>query len=324
MRKAALIFNPAAGRRRERRAADVERAAAALRELGVEVLAIPTRGPGTAGEQAMEAVRNGCDTVFACGGDGTIHEVLQGLIAAGGEAALAALPLGTGNALVNDLGIFTRDPARVARAFFRGTLRRTAAGKIEYFDKATGREAARHFALLAGIGADATMLYRLNVELKKRHGMLAYWLMGWEMFARHDYPPFEVEFTAPDGRQRREIVSQAMAVRIRYFHPVVGTLAPRARLERDDFEFVLFKTRNRFHYLLYYLRCLARGQWQSPGIETFHGASLSCRDLVAAEATPAGQSWRIYAEADGEFLGKLPVRIAIVPSAFTLLIPARD
>ena len=89
MRKAALLYNPASGHRRERRVAHVEEAAAVLRAAGVEALVVPTRAPGTAGEQAREAVAAGCDTIVACGGDGTVHEILPGL--AGGAAALRVI-----------------------------------------------------------------------------------------------------------------------------------------------------------------------------------------------------------------------------------------
>ena len=58
------------------------------------------------------AVARGCDTVFACGGDGTIQDVAQGLV--GSSAALAILPLGTANVLAHDLGI-PRDAAAAAR-----------------------------------------------------------------------------------------------------------------------------------------------------------------------------------------------------------------
>src|ERR1700736_1413510 len=103
MRKAALFYNPLSGRRRERRLADVRAAWAVLHQAGVEAIAEPTRGQADAGEQARRAIADGCDTVFACGGDGTAHDVLQGLV--GSQTALGIIPLGTANALAHDLGL---------------------------------------------------------------------------------------------------------------------------------------------------------------------------------------------------------------------------
>jgi diacylglycerol kinase family enzyme len=74
---------------------------------------------------------DGSDTVFACGGDGTIHDVIQGL--AGTPVALAILPFGTANALAHDLGIPLR-PSAAAQAAVDGRVRRIHLGRIEYED----------------------------------------------------------------------------------------------------------------------------------------------------------------------------------------------
>src|SRR5438105_15353407 len=101
MRKAALFYNPVSGRRLKHRLADVETAKSILVAAGIEVEAAPTRAASVAGAQVRMAVREGFDTIVACGGDGTIHDVLQGL--AGKEAALGIIPRGTANAMAHDL-----------------------------------------------------------------------------------------------------------------------------------------------------------------------------------------------------------------------------
>src|SRR5258708_3947142 len=103
MRKAVLLYNPLSGRRRERRHADVEAAAAVLRDAGVEAITEATRGQAETAHQTRQAIADGCDTIFACGGDGTIHDVLQGVV--GSDVALGIIPLGTANALAHDIGL---------------------------------------------------------------------------------------------------------------------------------------------------------------------------------------------------------------------------
>lgn len=77
MRKVVLLYNPLSGSRHNRRLADVKAASSVLREAGIEVIVTPTQAsPGTA-EQVSEAMAQGCDTVFACGGDGTVHDVCR-------------------------------------------------------------------------------------------------------------------------------------------------------------------------------------------------------------------------------------------------------
>src|SRR5262249_6038374 len=105
MKKAVLIYNPASGRKRARRAEQIARAAEILRAADVEAETCPTTGAGSAIDQARQAVAGGADTVIACGGDGTVNEVLNGLMRAGGHAAsnLGVIPLGSGNLLATDL-----------------------------------------------------------------------------------------------------------------------------------------------------------------------------------------------------------------------------
>src|SRR2546430_2872077 len=101
MRKAALLYNPLSGRRRERRVKDVKAALAVLQEAGVEANAEPTLGPATAGDQAREAIGQGCDTILACGGEGTDHGILPGMVRT--DAALGVISLGTATALAHYL-----------------------------------------------------------------------------------------------------------------------------------------------------------------------------------------------------------------------------
>ena len=101
MRKAALFYNPLSGRAVSGGWRTFEAALAILHQAGIEATAEPTRGQADAAEQARQAIAEGCDTIFACGGDGTAHDVLQGMV--GSDAALGIIPLGTANALAHDL-----------------------------------------------------------------------------------------------------------------------------------------------------------------------------------------------------------------------------
>jgi YegS/Rv2252/BmrU family lipid kinase len=315
MRRAVFLYNPQSGLARTRRRSDVERAAAVLKDEGITVDLEATAGPRLAGEQARKLVANGVDTVIACGGDGTVHDVLQGV--AGTQACLGVLPLGTANSLGCDLGL-TRDAERSARQLLAATTHRIAVGELEFQGKSSHRE-SRYFTVAAGIGADAALFYRINAGFKKRWGMVAYVGEALRQWVVQNFHPFRVEWFDSDRHEKRsEIVTQVLVVRIANFGGVLNRLAPGADLLRDDFRLVLFKTRSRARYLRFATGRLMGQSWTDPQIELVHATQMWCfphRD----DKTPRYPE--IHAEADGEWLGRLPVSARILPSALNLLVP---
>jgi diacylglycerol kinase family enzyme len=291
--------------------ADVETALAVLRGAGVEASAMPTQAAGTA-DQTRQAIAEGYDTVLACGGDGTIHDVLQGLV--GTNVSLGVIPLGTANSLAHDLRL-PLSPADAARATLTAMPRRVAVGRIEYQDF-DGKPASRYFTVAVGIGVDAQLFYKLNPAAKRHLGMVAYVAKATLLWLTHKMEHFEVEV---DGLAGRVKVSQLLAVRIRDFGGVLRELAPGASLERDDLRAVLFRTRSRIAYLRYVMRGLLGARWNVPGIELVHCTAAACRDL--ALSPNAGAKSRIFVEADGELLGTLPATITMIRDAVTLIAP---
>ncbi|HKN35094.1 MAG TPA: diacylglycerol kinase family protein [Terriglobales bacterium] len=308
MRKAALLYNPLSGRQRQRRMTAIEAVLGVLRAAGVEVKAEPTRGAAESGEQAKQAIASGCDTVLAGGGDGTVHDVLQGIV--GTPAALGIIPLGTANALAHDLCIPMNSTA-AARAVVRSEPRRFAVGRVEYQDFA-GKPGSRYFTVAVGVGIDAHLFYKLNVAMKDRLGMTAYYAKATHLWFTHKMEFFDVEFEdVRTGERRPASISELMAVRIGEFGGMLRELAPGAALANNHMRLVLFRTGNRFRYLQYILRGLLRGRWNVPGIELQDSKRVTCRHLATA----------ILVEADGELVGTLPAEISIVPDAITLLVP---
>lgn len=320
MRKAAFLFNPASGSALERRRKDVESAAAVVRAAGVEAVMTPTRAAGSAGEQARQAVAAGCDAVFACGGDGTVHEVLQGIIAAGGAAALGIIPLGTGNALARDVGL-PRNPVQAARMQLEAEPRRLAAGQIECQDF-EGRSVSRFFTVMAGTGPNALLIYAMGAGWKEKWGITAYAVQAGLSWATGKFAPFEVEYVeAGSGERRRQRVAEVLAARIGDFPFPLGRMAPGAALSRDDMRLVLFRLPLRLRYLAHLLGAMLGRGWKVPGVELVHATEIVCRPLAPAPGASKKKSGRVFAEADGELLGTLPARFSMVPNAFTLLIP---
>lgn len=311
MRRVALIYNPASGQHSANTHAAIDKALTVLRHAGVKAEALETLAPGSAGTLAEESVRRGCDTILACGGDGTVHEILQSLV--GTDVALGVVPLGTANALAANLGLHS-SPAKTVRKLLSANPVRVSVGKITYRD-AAGATQSRYFTVAAGVGADALFLSRIDPTLKRRFGYLLYLAEGFRVWATHSFPLFEASFVErASAKPRMEKVSQLLAVRIRDFGGVLHNLAPGATLHRNDLCLVAFKTRSRLSYFRFLLAVLFGRQTFFRKIELLDAVSVECHPLK-------GSSARVYAEADGELLGDLPVRIEIVPQAVTLLIP---
>jgi diacylglycerol kinase (ATP) len=267
-------------------------------------------------------VQCGCDTVFACGGDGTIHTVLQ--VLADTPVALAILPMGTANALAHDLGL-PMNPKGAARAALTGVPRRVALGHIKFLDL-HGKPGTRFFVVAAGAGVDAHLFYKLHTGTKQRMGMAAYYAKAWHLWFSHLMTRFEVEFSETGSTQKRRAnITELMAVRIRNFGGVLQELAPGASLDRGDVRLVFCRTASRLAYLAYVSRGLLRRNWKVPGIDLAYSDRVSCRylDLSASTAGTPKTETKIYVETDGELVGTLPAEITVVPDALTLLAPGK-
>ena len=312
MRKAALLYNPHSGRRKKHRVQDVEAAAEVLREAGIEVEISPTRAASDAGAQVRMAIREGFDAIIACGGDGTVHDVLQGI--AGRDAALGIIPLGTANAMAHDLRL-PLSPAAAARALLNAVPRRIAVGRIDYRDF-NNLPAFRYFTVAAGVGVDAHLFYKLNRLIKDRMGMTAYYTKALHLWWTHRMRYFEAEFSSNGSSAPKEPrLSEMLAVRINFFGGILRELAPGASLARNDLRLVLCRTGNRALYLAYVFRGLLGMSRSVPGIE------LAYADQVNCQSAAGDKPENIYVEADGELLGRLPITLSMVPDALTVLVP---
>src|ERR1700745_3816799 len=317
MRKAALLYNARSGGGRRQRDADLKRILKVLGDAGVEATLVRTQSSVDAAEQARQAIVNGCDTVFACGGDGTVHDVLQGMV--GSQAALGVIPMGTANSLAHDLGL-PGDPARAARAALHAEPQRIALGRVTVLGP-LGSPVTRYFTVAVGIGVDAHLFYKLHAGTKQRLGMGAYYYKAWHLWCTHCMENFDVELSLAEGDKAfHSGVTEMLAVRIQNFGGVLQELAPGAALERDDLRVVTCHTASRFSYLLYVIRGLLRANWTVRGVELAFAKTVRC---TVPEISGDAPRCKVYVEADGELLGTLPAEITMVPHALTILIPGK-
>jgi YegS/Rv2252/BmrU family lipid kinase len=310
MQRVTLIYNPESGQHSAGRKAAIQDALAVLTEAGIAAEALVTEGAGSATTLTKKAITEGCDTILACGGDGTVHEVLQAMV--GTDVALGVIPLGTANALAANLGL-TASPAKVVRKLLDAVPERVSLGRIYYRDKA-GKDHARYFTVAAGVGADALLMSRLDSRLKRRLGYILYLIEAFRIWATHSFPLFEAVLPTSDGGERVVEVSQLLVVRVRSFGGVLRYLAPGASLHNGKLSLLAFKTQSRFRYMLFLLAVIVGVHTFAREVELVETSSVECRPRN-------GSGEELFVEADGEVLGLLPVRIEAVPHALNLLIP---
>jgi YegS/Rv2252/BmrU family lipid kinase len=310
MRQVALIENPASGSTSPRRQAVLRTATDALHRAGVEVEHLVIHGPGSGAKLAREAIARGCDTILVCGGDGTVHEILQPLV--GTPVALGVLPLGTANALASNLGL-AGSPEKAIGALLQASPVQVPVGRIS-FQALDGSPQSRYFTVAAGIGPDALLMARMDPGLKRRLGYILYITEAFRLWVSHPFPLFEARVINDDGDECTVHASQILAVRIRSFGGALGQLAPGATLHSRQLSLVAFKTRSRFRYLKFLLAVTAARQTFSRDVELITARSVEC--VPGPDARNP-----IYVEADGEVLGHLPVRMEMAAETLTLLVP---
>jgi diacylglycerol kinase (ATP) len=319
MQKVTILFNPNSGPRR--RDTELDRAIGVIQSAGVRTELTVCNSTEEATIHARFAVASGSDTVFACGGDGTIHDVIQEL--AGTQVALAILPFGTANALAHDLGIPIR-PSDAARVAVKGRVRRIPLGRIEYHDF-NDKPSHRFFTVAAGVGVDAHLFYKLNRNLKKQGGMAAYYLKAWNLWATHRMRRFEVDYVNGSGMRKQDSLTELLAVRIRFFGNILRELVPGAHLDCPELRAVMCRTDSRAAYLRYVAGALLGRPQDINGIDLVSCSEVTCKLPEPTEVDTDSKNKnkdRVYVEADGELLGRLPVRMTMQADALSLVVPA--
>lgn len=288
-----VIFNPTA--RGDRALARLRR----LREVAGDAMFFPTARAGHAVELAGQAARDGYSTVVAAGGDGTINEVLNGLMRVPADArpALGVVPIGTANVYARELGL----PFGVEAAWqviSTGRQRRVDVGRAQ----SAGRE-RRHFAQLAGAGFDALAIAALDMKLKKRMNWLAYVMSGLQIVAR-GLPSLTV--TADDRRCEGCFVFIGNG---RFYGGSFG-LFPEARLDDGLLDVCVFEGGRVLDVMRYLPRVLTGSHPKLADVHYFKAKQVR---VESPQTVPT--------ELDGELWGNCPAEFSVEAGALRVMAP---
>ncbi len=287
-RRILLIANPAAGGGSRR---SIERAGAYLRQRGCSVEVFFTQARGEAERAAARAHPSAFDLVIAAGGDGTLNEVVNGLVPS--AIPLAFLPLGTTNVFALETGI-SADIIDACDTALEGRPVPISLGKA----------GERRFLLMAGAGYDGRVVLHASLRLKRWAGKFAYVISGLINIARYTYP--EIEVVWEDGNRCRAygaVIGNARFYGGRYY------LTPNASLASASLEVFLLQKKGRLALLQCIRHVIRRGS-----IPPELGRLVQTRSL-----TLRGDS--VPVQVDGDYLCSLPMTFGVTFGEIRMIFP---
>lgn len=223
---ARLIINPRAGHGRGRRFA--RRIRRYLERSGLRFRASFSREAGDIQRQVETACADGCAHIVVVGGDGTVHEAVNGLLSSAADPALGLIPLGTGNDFAKATGLpldWRRACDQIVARIRNGQSRRIDAGRCNDF----------YFANGIGIGLDARVTLA-SERIKWLPGSLSY-VIGLLQVLATGVPATRARLRI-DGQELEQAISLAAVCNGQWVGGVFH-IAPRARNDDGRFQLVL-------------------------------------------------------------------------------------
>ena len=255
-----------------------------------------TKHRGDAAALANEAARKGTKFIIACGGDGTISEVANGILSSGKDVELGILPSGTGGDFRRTLEIPSQSRA-AARVLRSGRTLRIDVGRVSFIDH-NGNEAMRYFLGVASCGMSTDVIQRVKAHRISFAASLLQTALR--------TVPIHLVVQLDDSQERRLIVSNLCVANARYFGGGMK-IAPDAKLTDGKFDIVGVGD-------------LSTLKLFTSAPKVYLGSHLSMPEVSHALARkitvrPADRAAEISLEVDGELPGKLPATFQIIPEA---------
>jgi diacylglycerol kinase (ATP) len=288
-----LIANPGSGR--YSRGRTLAMAKEYLSRAGNVVDAEVTSRPGCGIEAARRAAGQRYDIVVACGGDGTLREVVSGLVGSG--VTMGIIPLGTGNVFATDLGI-PKNPMKACRTILEGNVRRIDIGRC----------GENHFILSAGVGFDSEVIAETDLDLKSKVKNLAYIYAGVKHAVKFKPKEYLVE---ADGFSRK---INAIAIALCNSYSYGGYRLKRGISITDGlFDVCVIKGRSRLDPLKVALSVIYRRGVPRRNLSTFKAR------YVKITSRQEG-----IVHNDGDVVGKLPLDFEVLEKGFPVIVPRSE
>jgi len=272
-----------------------------------------TKAPGDGVALARKYSEEGAELIVACGGDGTINEVANGILESGCDAEMGVFPSGTGGDFRRSLGI-PGSHREAARALRDGKTKRIDVGRVSFVDH-QGNPASRYFVNVSSFGLAASIIGRVKSN-KALEWLPLGGVRGRANFALSTLQevvglgPESVLVRIDGGEERPLLTVNFCVANARYFGGGM-LIAPDAKLDDGYFDVVNIGDIRTAKVLLN-----AYTLYNGSHIHLDEVKSTHARKIEARSAGPD-----VQIETDGELPGRLPAVYEIVPNALSLRVP---
>ena len=299
-KKASLIINPRAGENLTKFTDILTVLAAAGWKTGIEL----KEYGGQAMDLATKAAEDGDDLVIAYGGDGTVNQVVNGVMNAKGQHSIVGvIPGGTANVWASEVGI-PGDPVKAALALVESEARKVDIGHVDiesftFCDEAqnndsnaasqtngqgkkshkikTSSKGRHHFLLMAGLGIDAAIMQHVSKPLKYQIGKLAVGFSAAKELPKQH--PFPVEIRSANDKDNDDLVWKGEAIQViigntRKYASILE-MTPDAYIDDGILDVCVITAGDPLTTLQQITSLLLRRKPDNLTAEYFHGAHLS-------------------------------------------------
>ncbi len=294
-----------------------------LRGAGLRFDVALTQSTGHATELAAQAAQHGHDVVACLGGDGTVNEVLNGLMSyAGAESvgvglrpaptqrpapALAVIPCGTGSDFARALKL-PHAPQEVLALLQRGTAQDVDVGLVTC--QHAGQMVQRHFINIAGIGFDGEVSAQMN-RSSKRGGSLAYFANVFKVLGRYKNKRAAVTIKHGSHEQRIEGIFNSIVIANGQYFGGGMWVAPNASWCDGLLDVVLIGDVSRAEFVATFPKIYRGAHLTHPKVRSFRATEVRIESHLQEHA---------LLEAEGELFGAAPATVRVLPGACRLLV----
>lgn len=282
MRKILIIINPAAGKGESKNY--IATIKDKLEQTGLEYQIKISNRVGNVTELAIAGVEEGFNEVIAVGGDGTVIEVLNGIV--GTNTKLGIIPAGTGNDFVRSIGI---------KHDFLEALQIIIEGNSEEID--VGEVNDRFFLNVVSFGIDGEVVKIMEKIKNVITGPTAYYVASIKAIATYKAVKMSIEI---DGREYNRKAFLVAIGNGKYFGGGMK-VTPNADVNNGEFEICIINNISRIALIKLLSKAYDGKHVGQKGVEIFRGKEITIRAITD----------NIAVNADGNLIGPAPAKITI-------------